>query len=279
VTLSNTSGGSVSLGAGASGFGLSNAEFGNITARALVLNGSPVATDGAVSLSGFQQVAVNGSSISIGHAFGVAGGNLTLNAGGVTVAAGALPVAVSADAIAINGALSLAGGTGAAAHALVLGGAGGVTVNAGAGTISLVAGAGKEANAAVVSIGPLVVNGAGCTGCTVLSTDPFSSPPVLAATGLYGLPVSGTALASIIVQIPVTPPPISVDLPPRIIVEIPVPPPPPQVLPPPQAQTSAPPAPEPESQPRSVGATGSADGTTPVDDGAGARRRRVPRCG
>jgi hypothetical protein len=117
-----------------------------------------------------------------------------------------------------------------------------------------------DANAAVVSSGPVIINAFNCTGCAVLTSDPFS-PPVLAATGLFGSSVSGTALFSgELIEIPIVPPP-----------------PPPQVLPPAQPPASAPPA-DTQQTTETTSTDGTETGSTQKDDGS-TRKRRVPRCG
>jgi hypothetical protein len=166
---------------------------------------------------------------------------------------GAQSVTVSA------GSVSLVGGSGSGAYAAISGGAGGVLINAG--SISLIAGTGVDANAGIVSIGPVTVNGASCTGCAVLTSDPAATPGLLAATGLYGFPVSGTALT------PVT------------VVEVPVPPPPEQVLAPPPPPPPPPPADAETTEEEKEEAKPAAEAAKPAapDDDKG-RKRRVPKC-
>ncbi len=261
VVLNNTSGGIVTLGGGASGFGLSNTELGRITAGTLILNGSPIMVDGAVSLT-LGQVVLNGSSIDFANSFTVSGGNLVVNVGGgVTVTPGASPVDVRANGISITGGTVMLDAS-SGSHALIAAGAGGATINAGSGKVTLLPGIGPDANAGIIATGPVVMNGFSCTGCAVLTTDPFSSPPVLAATGLFGSSVSVTILAPVLVE--------NLDLPQVVLSQVQ----PPQVLPPAQPQTPPPPSAEDSDKKQET-----SSGSTQNDDGSATRKRRVPRCG
>ena len=222
------------------------------TGRVATRRGLPLAThDASLALTG---------GASMGSFAELAAGTVTVNGGNVT----------------------LAGGGGTDAYALIHAFAGNLMINAPTGMVSLTPGAGTNANAAVVaSLGTAQVLSAGCTGCTPLLVNPITGPSLL-ASGIFGS--SGAVISVVPVIVVASAAAASATSPISICVGVldattgacnPPTPPPPQVLPPP----AEPPVPDSDSQPASGTSTETAGGTSTVDDGSGARKKRAPRCG
>ena len=124
-----------------------------------------------------------------------AAGAITIDAGSLSVEGGnANNASASIDpagiTITTTGNVTLTGGGGSDAYALIYAPAGNLAINAPTGMVSLTPGTGLNANAAMVSsLGTAQVLSAGCTGCTPLLVNPISGPSLL-ANGIFGNPVT-----------------------------------------------------------------------------------------
>jgi hypothetical protein len=196
----------VSLGAGLSGLGLSNAELARITAGTLIVSGGAIATDGDVTIAGIAQVSLAGASVQFVNNF-TASGNLSVQGGDVTISAGATPVLVQASNVALAGNnLSLSGGTAVGAFAAVQAN-GNVSITAN-GNVSLAGGSPVDSDAWIVATGNISVSASSCTGCftrlTSISPLPWTDNVVdagLAANGSISVLLTGGQTNQVVQQV------------------------------------------------------------------------------
>lgn len=175
-----------------------------ITAGSLVVQPGVAATSSSlVNATGnltvnANTVKVRGSDASAGLTAKLqAAGAVTINAGSVSIEGGdANNASAAIDPVGITitttGNVTLTGGSGADAYALIFASAGNLVIDAPTGTVALIPGTGLNANAALVaSLGTAQLLSA---GCTPLLANPISGPSVL-ASGVFG---SGGAVIGIV---------------------------------------------------------------------------------